>query len=83
MKALIVGTGLGGLTAALRLAKKGYQVEMVEKFHQAGGRLNQLNKDGFSWDLGPSFFSMSYEFREFVESCGIEMPFEFVEPLEV
>jgi phytoene desaturase len=79
MKALIVGTGLGGLTTALRLAKKGYQVEMVEKFHQAGGRLNQLNKDGFSWDLGPSFFSMSYEFREFVESCGIEMPFEFVE----
>jgi phytoene desaturase len=79
MKALIVGTGLGGLTTALRLAKKGYTVEMVEKYHQAGGRLNQLNKDGFSWDLGPSFFSMSYEFTEFVKSCGIEMPFEFVE----
>ncbi len=78
-KAIIIGTGLGGLTTALRLAKAGYQVEMVEKFHQAGGRLNQLKKDGFTWDLGPSFFSMSYEFREFVDSCGIEMPFEFVE----
>ena len=79
MKALIVGTGLGGLTTALRLAKKGYEVEMVEKFHQAGGRLNQIQKDGFTWDMGPSFFSMSYEFREFVESTGIDMPFEFVE----
>ena len=79
MKALIVGTGLGGLTAALRLAKKGYQVEMVEKYHQPGGRLNQIKKDGFTWDMGPSFFSMSYEFKEFIESCNIEMPFEFVE----
>lgn len=79
MKALIVGTGLGGLTTALRLAKKGYRVEMVEKYHQPGGRLNQLQKDGFTWDLGPSFFSMSYEFKEFIDSCQIEMPFEFVE----
>lgn len=78
-KALIAGTGLGGLTTAMRLASKGYEVEMVEQFHQAGGRLNQLKKDGFTWDIGPSFFSMSYEFQEFIEYCGIEMPFEFVE----
>ena len=78
-KVLIVGTGLGGLTTALRLAKKGYQVEMVEKFHQPGGRLNQLKKDGFFWDTGPTFFSMSYEFREFIDATGIQMPFEFVE----
>jgi len=79
MKALIVGTGLGGLTTALRLAKMGYSVDMVEKYHQAGGRLNSLSKDGFTWDMGPSFFSMSYEFKELVDSCKIEMPFEFVE----
>lgn len=78
-KVLIVGTGLGGLTTALRLAKLGYRVEMVEKYHQPGGRLNQLKKDGFTWDMAPTFFSMSYEFKEFVESTGIEMPFEFVE----
>ncbi len=78
-KALIVGTGLGGLATALRLASRGYEVEMVEKYHQAGGRLNQLKKDGFTWDLGPSFFSMSYEFQEFINFCGIEMPFEFIE----
>ena len=77
-KALIVGTGLGGLTAAMRLASRGYEVEMVEQYHQAGGRLNQIKKDGFTWDLGPSFFSMSYEFQEFIEFCNIKMPFEFV-----
>ncbi len=78
-KVLIVGTGLGGLSTALRLSKQGYQVEMVEKYHQPGGRLNLLEKDGFRWDLGPTFFSMSYEFKEFIQSTGIQMPFEFVE----
>ncbi|MFO8233900.1 MAG: phytoene desaturase family protein [Bacteroidales bacterium] len=78
-KVLIVGTGLGGLTTALRLAKDGYKVEMVEKYHQAGGRLNQLKKDGFTFDIAPTFFSMSYEFKEFADYCNIDIPFEFVE----
>jgi len=76
---LVVGAGLGGLTTALRLAKKGYTVEIIEKNNQAGGRLNQLKKDGFTFDTGPSFFSMSYEFKEFAKDCGIELPFEFIE----
>jgi len=77
--ALVVGTGLAGLTTALRLSRLGYQVEMVEKYHQAGGRLNQLVKDGFTWDTGPSFFSMSYEFDEFFRFMEMKPPFEFVE----
>lgn len=78
-KVLVVGTGLAGLTTALRLSKLGYRVEMVEKHHQAGGRLNQLKKDGFTWDVGPSFFSMSYEFEEFFRFMEMDPPFEFVE----
>ncbi len=78
-KVIIVGTGLGGLATALRLAKQGYKVEMVEKNHQAGGRLNQIKKDGFTFDTGPSFFSMSYEFEEFARDCNIQLPFEYVE----
>ena len=78
-KVLIIGTGLGGLTTALRLSTKGYEVEMVEKYHRAGGRLNLLEKDGFKFDLGPTFFSMSYEFQELIKDCNIAMPFEFVE----
>lgn len=77
--ALIIGTGLGGLTTALRLSRRGYNVHLVEQHHQAGGRLNQLKIDGFTFDLAPSFFSMSFEFEEFIKDAQIKMPFEFVE----
>ena len=79
-KVLIIGTGLGALTTAMRLTRRGYQVEMVEKYSQPGGRLNQLKKDGFTFDLGPTFFSMTYEFDEFFRDTGMEhMPFTFRE----
>jgi len=78
-KVLIVGTGLGGLSTGLRLATKGYEVVFVEKESTPGGRLNQIKKDGFTLDAGPSFFSMPYEFEELVNECGIKMPFEFIE----
>jgi phytoene desaturase len=76
---LVVGAGLGGLATALRLAKRGYKVEIIEKNGQAGGRLNQIKKDGFTFDTGPSFFSMSYEFKEFAKDCNISLPFTYVE----
>lgn len=78
-KVLIAGAGLGGLATALRLAKKGFEVEIVEKNSRPGGRLNQVKKDGFTFDTGPSFFSMSYEFEEFARDCNILLPFEYVE----
>lgn len=78
-KAIVVGAGLGGLATALRLSVKGYQVQILEKNSQAGGRLNQIKKDGFTFDTGPSFFSMSYEFEEFARDCNIKLPFEYVE----
>jgi len=76
---LIAGAGIGGLATALRLVKQGFKVEIIEKNKTAGGRLNQIKKDGFTFDTGPSFFSMSYEFEEFARDCGIELPFEYVE----
>lgn len=78
-KVLIVGAGLGGLATGLRLAKQGYTVEILEKNSQAGGRLNQIKTDGFTFDTGPSFFSMSYEFEDFAKDCNIKLPFEYVE----
>jgi len=74
---LIVGAGIGGLATALRLAKKGYSVRIVEKNRQAGGRINQLKTGGFTFDTGPSFFSMSYEFTEFAKDCNIKLPFSY------
>jgi len=76
---LIVGSGLAGLSTALRLNRMGYKVTIVEKNDQPGGRLNIFEKDGFKFDLGPTFFSMSYEFDELVRSTGIKYPFEFIE----
>ncbi len=77
-KVVIIGTGLGAMTTALRLVRRGYRVEMVEKHHQPGGRLNQLKKDGFTFDLGPTFFSMTYEFEEFRKDVQLDaLPFTF------
>lgn len=74
---LIAGAGLGGLATGLRLAKRGYKVEIIEKNDKAGGRLGELKKDGFTFDTGPSFFSMSYEFEEFASDCKIKIPFSY------
>ena len=78
-KVLVAGAGLGGLATALRLSSKGYHVELLEKNHQAGGRLNQIKKDGFTFDTGPSFFSMSYEFEDFARDCEMQLPFDYVQ----
>lgn len=76
---IVVGAGLGGLSTALRLSYKGYQVTMIEKQSLPGGRLHVLKKDGFTFDVGPSFFSMSYEFKELFDSIGEPIPFELNE----
>ncbi len=76
---LIIGTGLGGLATGLRLAARGYSVQFVEKASRPGGRLNQLKKEGFTFDVGPSFFSMPYEFEELAADCNIAVPFRFIE----
>ena len=73
---LIVGSGLAGLSSALRLAVKGYEVTILEKNKQAGGRLNRLQKDGFTWDVGPTFFSMSYVLREFENYTNTKLDLE-------
>ena len=77
-KTLIIGSGLGALATALRLTALGYtDITVVEKYHSPGGRLNVLRKDGFTFDMGPSFFSMSYEFDELFAACGMKNPLNF------
>src|SRR6056300_678952 len=75
----VVGAGLGSLATALRLSYTGYKVKIIEKQSTAGGRLHILKKDGFTFDVGPSFFSMSYEFVELFKSIGEPIPFELNE----
>lgn len=77
--AVIIGAGLGGLATALRLSTKGYQVSILEKHSTPGGRMNIIEMDGFRFDMGPSFMSMTYEFDELFKSVGIKNPVEFEE----
>ncbi len=72
--AVIVGAGLGGLATALRLSSQGYDVTVLEKNRSCGGRLNELEIDGFRFDVGPSFMSMTYELEELFSSCGLPNP---------
>lgn len=69
-KIAIVGSGVGGLAAASRLAKDGYAVEVYEKLSACGGRNNLICDQGFKFDTGPSFVLMPDFFSEVFSSCG-------------
>jgi diapolycopene oxygenase len=69
----VVGAGLGGLSAAISLRAAGYEVEVFEKNAQIGGKLNVMEKDGFTFDLGPSIFTLPQFFRDLFERAGRNM----------
>ena len=57
-KAIVIGAGIAGLATALRLNKKGFQVEVFDANHHTGGKLDAKSIDGYRFDLGPSLFTM-------------------------
>ena len=69
----VVGAGLGGLSAAISLRAAGYHVEVFEKNPRIGGKLNVLEKDGFTFDLGPSIFTLPQFFRDLFDRAGRNM----------
>lgn len=62
---VIIGAGFSGLAAACYLAKAGYAVTVLEKNTQPGGRARQLKRDGFTFDIGPTFYWMPDVFESF------------------
>ncbi|MCB0729809.1 MAG: phytoene desaturase [Ignavibacteriae bacterium] len=71
----IIGSGLGGLSTALRLSKDKYnKITILEKHSTPGGRMNILEREGFTFDFGPSFMSMTYEFDNLFKDAGVENP---------
>ena len=56
-KAIIIGSGVGGMAIAIRLALQGFAVEVYEKNDRPGGKLSAFEKDGFVFDAGPSLFT--------------------------
>jgi len=69
-KAIIIGSGFGGLAAAGLLAHDDFDVTVIEKNEQPGGRASVLKKDGFTFDMGPSWYLMPDVFEKFFAEFG-------------
>ena len=67
---IIIGAGIGGLATASMLSKKGYDVTIVEKNETVGGRARFFEKDGFVFDMGPSWYMMPEVFEHFFDLMG-------------
>ena len=68
--AIVIGSGFGGLAAAVRLSCKGYRVQVLEKQDQAGGRAAVWRRDGFTFDAGPTIVTAPYMLEELWTMCG-------------
>ncbi|MDN6194483.1 MAG: NAD(P)-binding protein, partial [Alkalibacterium sp.] len=66
----VVGAGVAGLASAIRLQNEGYIVTLYEKESLPGGKMNQIKKDGFTFDVGPSIVMMPEIFKEVFEIAG-------------
>lgn len=66
-KALIIGSGFGGLALAPLLADQGYEVTVLEKNESPGGRSTSLQLNGFTFDMGPSWYLMPDIFERYFE----------------
>ena len=69
-KVSIIGSGFSSLSAACYLAKDGYDVTIFEKNSTVGGRARQLKKEGFTFDIGPSWYWMPDIFEKFFNDFG-------------
>lgn len=69
-KVIIIGSGFSSLSAACYLARAGFEVEVFEKNSTVGGRARQLVKEGFTFDMGPSWYWMPDVFDAFFADFG-------------
>lgn len=69
-KAIVIGAGIAGIAAALRLQKQGYMTTIYEGNERAGGKLTQVTREGFRFDAGPSLFTMPQYVVELFELHG-------------
>lgn len=69
-KIAVIGSGFGGLGAAIRLAARGYNVEIFEKRDKPGGRAYVYQKNGFTFDGGPTVITAPFLFDELFELAG-------------
>lgn len=70
MKAIVIGAGIGGLGASIRLAKLGYDVIVFEANNHVGGKMNNLQLGDWRFDMGPSVFTGPEYIKELFDLCG-------------
>jgi phytoene desaturase len=68
--AVVVGAGLGGLAAAMRLGAKGYRVTVLDRLEGPGGRGSAIRRGGHRFDLGPTIVTVPQVFRDLWAVCG-------------
>jgi len=68
--AIVIGSGFGGLAAAVRLGARGYRVTVLEKLDAPGGRACVHRQDGFTFDAGPTVITAPFLFEELWALCG-------------
>jgi phytoene desaturase len=68
--AVVIGAGLGGLAAAIRMGARGYRVTVLEKLDQPGGRARTFHKDGFTFDAGPTIITAPFLLDELWTTAG-------------
>ena len=68
--ALVIGSGFGGLAAAIRLRARGYQVTVLEKLDAPGGRAYVYRQDGYTFDAGPTIVTVPHLFEELWALAG-------------
>ena len=69
-RAIVIGAGLGGLAAAMRLGAKGYAVTLLDRLDRAGGRGSSITQDGHRFDLGPTIVTVPQVFEALWAACG-------------
>lgn len=80
---IVIGAGLGGLSAAAHLSQKGLDVTIVERGSEPGGRVGSIHKDGYSFDTGPTVMTMVDILESTFAAAGAEMnDFVDLQPLD-
>ena len=69
-RAIVIGAGLGGLSAAMRLGAKGYAVTVLDRLDRTGGRGSSIEQDGHRFDLGPTIVTVPDVFERLWAECG-------------
>ncbi len=69
-KIIVIGAGLGGLSAAIRLAESGFDVTVLEKNETVGGKVNSVEAHGYKFDTGASLLTMRHVFEDLFDFCG-------------